>query len=201
MTFWCTVIFWLIMLTILSILAKHHLYAKRSKCMFDCLDVEYLGHLTSSEGVKADPKKTAAMQQWPTPIDVKALRGFLGLTGYYRKFVQDYGQIAAPLTALLKKNNFSCFDEAEHSFVQLKLAVSNPPVLALPNFNKPFTIECDASGQGLGAILMQDQRPIALNSQALKGRSLSLSTYEKELLALVTAIKKWNLSLGQTFLC
>ena len=155
---------------VLSTLAKHHLYAKKSKCMFACMEVEYLGHLISSEGVKVDPKKTIAMQQWPTPIDVKALRGFLVLIGYYRKFVQGYGQIATPLTALLKKDSFSWSEEAEHSFVQLKLAVSNPPVLALLDFNKPFTIECDAFGQGLGAILMQDQRPIAFHSQALKGK-------------------------------
>ena len=76
------------------------------------------------------------MQQWPTPTGVKALRGFLGLTGYYRKFVQGYGQIAAPLTALLKKDYFSWFDEAEHSFVQLKLAVSNPPSAGFTRFQQ-----------------------------------------------------------------
>lgn len=151
--------------------------------------------------MKADPKKTATMQQWPTATNVRPLRGFLGLTGYYKKFVQDYGQIAAPLTALLKKDYFSWFDDAEHSFVQLKLAVSNPPCAGFTRFQQAIYHRMCASGQGLGVVLMQDQRPIALNSQALKGRSLSLSTYEKELLALVTAIKNWNLSLGQTFLC
>ena len=102
------------------------------------------------------------------PTNFKALRGFLGLIGYYRKFVQGYGQIATPLIALPKKDSFSWFEEAENSFVQLKLVVSNPTMLALLDFNKPFTIECDAFGQGLGAVLMQDQRPIAFHSQALK---------------------------------
>ena len=89
-----------------------------------------------------------------------------------------------------KKDSFPWFEEAENSFVQLKLVVSNPPMLALLDFNKPFTLECDAFGQGLVVVLMQDQRPIAFHSQALKGRSLSLSTYEKELLALVTAVSQ-----------
>ena len=92
---------------VLGVLAKNQLYAKMSKCMFACLEVEYLGHIISGEGVKTDPKKILTMQEWPMPKDVKSLRGFLGLTGYYRKFVKGYGHIAAPLTAFLRKNSFS----------------------------------------------------------------------------------------------
>ena len=142
---------------VLRMLAKNQLYAKMSKCMFACLEVEYLGHIISGEGVKTYPKKILAMQEWLVPKDVKSLRGFLGLTGYYRKFVKGYGHIAVPLTTLLRKNSFSWGAEAEATFHQLKLAISSPPVLALPDFTKTFTVECDASGSGIGAVLMQEQ--------------------------------------------
>ena len=157
-----------------------------------CLEVEYLGDIISREGVKTDPKKILAMQEWPVPKDVKSLRGFLGLTGYYRKSVKGYGHIAAPLTALLWKNSFSWGVEDKEAFHQLKLAISSPPVLALPNFTKTFTVECDASSSGIGAILMQKHKPITFHSQVLRGNALALSTYGKEFLALISVIKKWR---------
>jgi hypothetical protein len=186
--------------TTLSILCEHKLFAKKSKCCFGCKEVEYLGHIVSEHGVKADPGKIQAMLDWPFPTTVKSLRGFLGLTGYYRKFIRAYGSIAAPLTEMLRKNAFKWTVGAEKAFQQLKEAVTQAPVLALPNFSQPFVIECDASGVGVGAVLMQEQRPVAFLSKALKGRALHMSTYEKELFALVTAIQKWRpYLLGQTF--
>jgi hypothetical protein len=126
------------------------------------------------------------------PQSLKALRGFLGLTGYYRKFVKHYGIIARSLTQLLKKDAFGWNEEAEDSFLRLKKAMTEAPVLALPDFSQQFIIECDASGLGIGAVLMQSHRPIAYFSQALHGRNLALSTYDKEMLALVTTVQKWR---------
>jgi hypothetical protein len=158
-------------------------------------------HIVSAQGVCADPSKIQAMVDWPFPKTLKALRGFLGLTGYYRKFIKGYGSIAAPLTQMLKKNSFGWTASAQNAFEALKLAVTQAPVLALPNFAQPFIIECDASGVGVGAVLMQNHRPIAFLSQALKGKALHMSTYEKELFALVTAVHKWRpYLLGKSFL-
>lgn len=152
------------------------------------------------DGVIVDPAKIKAMLEWPKPANIKALRGFLGLTGYYRKFIQHYGSIARLLTQLLKKDSFKWTDEADQAFLQLKHAMTQAPVLALLDFSKTFIIECDASGMGLGAVLMQDRRPIAYLCQALHVRNLILSTYEKEMLALVMAIQKWRpYLLGQMF--
>jgi hypothetical protein len=176
----------------LGLLRQNQLYAKMSKCRFGVAEVDYLGHIVSAEGVCVDPGKIKAMVDWPLPSNIKSLRGFLGLMGYYRKFIRGYGSIATPLTAMLKKNSYSWSDSARAAFNVLKTAVTQAPVLALPNFSKQFTIECDASGLGVGAVLMQDKRPIAYLSKALKGKALHMSTYEKELFALVTAIQKWR---------
>ena len=111
--------------------------------------MQHLGHVISKEGVKADPLKITAVMEWLEPRNPKALRGFLGLTGYYKKFVKGYGSIATPLTALLKKNSFKWSEEANQAFATLKATMVTPPVLALPDFSKIFMVECDASGNGL----------------------------------------------------
>ena len=139
---------------VLEILQSHQLYAKQSKCVFGYAEVEYLGHIISREGVKADPKKTLAMQQWPIPQNAKALEGFFCLTGYYRKFIQGYGAITQPLTDLFKKDGFHWSNKALFSFNELKVVIAQPPILALLDFSKSFIIECDASGYGLEVVLM-----------------------------------------------
>jgi hypothetical protein len=175
--------------TVFELLRANHLYVRQDKCNFGQQRVNYLGHVIDRDGVAVDSDKIQAMLAWPKPQSLKALRGFLGLTGYYCKFVKHYGIIARSLTQLLKKDAFGWNEEAEDSFLRLKKAMTEAPVLALPDFSQQFIIECDASGLGIGAVLMQSHRPIAYFSQALHGRNLVLSTYDKEMLALVTAVR------------
>ena len=106
--------------------------------MFGTSHVEYLGHVISDQGVATDPTNIVAMQNWPTPTNLKQLRGFLGLTSYCRKFIKDFATIRRPLTQLLKKNAFKWSDEAQVSFEDLKKAMTQAPVLALPTLNKPL---------------------------------------------------------------
>jgi hypothetical protein len=186
---------------VLSLLVDHGLVVNKKKCSFAKKSVDYLGHLITCEGVAVDPSKVTSVINWPQPKNVKGVRGFLGLTGYYRKFIKDYGKIARPLTDLTKKDSFKWGVEAQKAFEELKQKLTSTPVLTLPDFSKPFVIECDASGVGLGAILMQDKRPIAYYSKALGTKNLTKSAYEKELMAVVLAIQHWRpYLLGRKFI-
>lgn len=165
---------------------------KKSKCNFASFVVEYLCHIVSKDGVAVDPSKIQAMVEWPIPKTIKALQGFLGLTSYYSKFVWDYGKINASLTALLKKEAFRWTEAAEEAFTKLKHAMTTTPVLALLDFIKLFVIESDASGVGIGAVLMQEGWPLAFTSKALSPLHLSMSVYDKEMFTVVHAVTKWQ---------
>lgn len=149
---------------VLSTLHKHKLFAKLSKCMFGLQEVEYLGHIVSANGVHMDKIKVDAILQWPTPSNVKQLRGFLGLSGYYRRFIKQYAHLARPLTDLLKRDNFQWNSQADAAFHTLKLPITSAPILRLPDFSKPFVIETDASGSGIGAVLSQHGETVSICS-------------------------------------
>ena len=128
-----------------------------------------------------DGEKVAAVVSWPQPRSARGLRGFLGLAGYYRKFIKNYGTVAAPLTALLRKDGFTWTDEATAAFDALKQALSTAPVLHLPDFDRQFTVDCDASGSGFGAVLHQGSGALAYFSRPFAARHLKLAAYEREL--------------------
>ena len=186
---------------VLAELRAHHLFVKRSKCAFGVASVAYLGHIISVAGVAMDPAKVQAIHDWLVPRSVRAVRGFLGLAGYYRKFVHNYGTVAASLTALLKKDGFSWGPEAAAAFDALKAAVTSAPILAMPDFSKTFIIECDASTHGFGAVLVQEGHPVAFFSRPVAPRHAALAAYERELIGLVQAVRHWRPYLwGRRFL-
>jgi hypothetical protein len=177
---------------VLHLLSKNQCLLKQSKCAFGASEVEYLGHIVSKDGVQVDPTKIESMQDWPLPKTLKILCGFLGLTGYYRKFVWNYGKIATPLTSLLKKNSFTWTSAGDHAFQALKVFICSTHVLSLPNFTKTFVLDCDASRKGIGVILVQDGKPLAFTSKQLSERHLGQSIYEKEMLAILHEVDIWH---------
>jgi len=177
---------------VLQQLREAQFFAKHSKCSFGQTSIQYLGHIICDKGVATDPDKTLVMEQWPVPTNITELRGFLGLTGYYRKFVQNYGIITKPLTHLVTRKDFLWTEEATIVFNKLKSAMTQTPVLALPDFTTSFTVETDACDSGVGAVLMQKGHPIAYMSKALGLLNSKLSIYEKEFLAVIMAIDKWR---------
>jgi hypothetical protein len=138
---------------VLTVLGQHRLFVKCSKCSFGLDTITYLGHTISAAGVAMDPAVVQAIHDWPQPCSARVVRGFLSLAGYYRKFIHNYSTITAPLIALLKEG-FTWNDDAASAFCALKGVVTSAPVLALPDFAKPFIVECDASTNGFGVVLV-----------------------------------------------
>ena len=178
---------------VLTLLARDQWQVKLSKCKFAQQSISYLGHVVSAAGVATDPSKVQSISDWPVPKDLKQLRSFLGLAGYYRKFVRHFAILTRPLTDLLKKGVYFVWT-ANHdtAFSALKQALMTAPVLALPDFSKPFSIQTDASELGVGAVLLQEGHPLAFVSKALGPRTRGLSTYKKEYLAVLVAVEQWR---------
>jgi hypothetical protein len=177
---------------VFQVLRKHELFVKFKKCAFAQQQIDYLGHIISADGVATDPTKTSATLQWPIPQNFTELRQFLGLIGYYRKFVHHYGIIAKPLTQVLQHKTFVWTAAAQEAFDSLKQAMSSTPVLALPDFDQQFVIEIDACDRGVGEVLTQNVHPIVFFTKALSVTNQKLSAYEKEFLVVLMAIDKWR---------
>lgn len=178
---------------VLQTLREQCLALKRSKCLFGVGSVSYLGHTISAAGMTMDNSKIAAVEAWPRSRTLRALRGFLGLTGCYRKFIAGrwVWEIAAPLTALLKRESFTWTDDADVAFSMLKQALMTAPLLQMPDFTQSFVVDCDASGLGFGFVLQGDGA-IAYFSRAVAPQHKKLPAYERELIGLVKAVRYWR---------
>jgi hypothetical protein len=179
--------------TILQRLRDHHLYAKLSKCDFWLREIKFLDHTISQDGISVDPEKVQEVMDWKPPTTVRQIRGFLGLAGYYRRFIPDFSRIAKPMMELLRKGvKFEWSQKCEDAIYALREHLTTAPVLAQPDNTKPFDVYCDASGTGLGCVLMQDNRVIAYASRALRPHEQNYPTHDLELAAVVHAPKVWR---------
>ena len=178
---------------VLELLRREKLYAKLSKCEFWLREVQFLGHVISQEGIKVDPAKIEAISNWEPPKTPTEVRSFLGLAGYYRRFIDDFSRIAIPLTSLTRKNvKFEWTESRKKAFETLKEKLINAPVLTLPDGNEDFVVYSDASNRGLGCVLMQRGKVIAYASRQLKEHEKRYPTHDLELAAVVFALKIWR---------
>ncbi|KAL0561191.1 hypothetical protein IC582_001612 [Cucumis melo] len=178
---------------VLKTLRANRLYAKFSKCEFWLKKVSFLGHVVSSEGVSVDPAKIEAVTNWPRPSTVSEIRSFLGLAGYYRRFVEDFSHIAIPLTQLTRKGTpFVWSPTCESSFQELKQKLVTAPILTVPDGSESFVIYSDASKKGLSCVLMQQGKVVAYASRQLKSHEQNYPTHDLELAAVVFALKIWR---------
>ena len=180
---------------VLKILDDADLYISLKKCDFEKEELKFLGHLVGKDGIKVDPAKTEVIKNWPIPTSVSAVRSFCGLANYFRKFLQGYSSMVAPLTNLTRIDaKFDWTAECQDAFEAVKHALSHAPVLAMPDYTEPFELEviCDASIKGIGAVLLQHGKPIAYESKKLTQTEKNWMTGDQELWAVVHALKTWR---------
>ncbi len=178
---------------VLETLREQKLYAKLSKCTFAQPEIEYLGHIIGNGMIRADPRKVKVVLDWPQPKDVSALRSFLGLANYFRRFIQGYSSLVSPLNDLLKKGiNFEWGEKQQNAFDLVKHALTSAPVLHLVDPSKPYEVITDASINGIGAVLLQEGHPVAYLSKKFSPAERNYATGEQELLACFLTLKEWR---------
>eukprot|EP00775_Hariotina_reticulata_P000440 gene440-700_t len=180
---------------VLNRLQQHKLYCRLHKCHFGLPNVEYLSHIVGENGIRVDPRKVKIVQDWPAPKTQSELRGFLGLTNYFRRFIHAYSSITRPLHALTGSVKWhpSLWSAAcQSAFDLLKEKLTHAPVLAMPDFEKPFEIVADASNTAVGATLLQDGKPIAFESRKLTPAEVAYDTMEREMTAVIHALTVWR---------
>jgi hypothetical protein len=178
---------------VLQRLRDCQLYAKLSKCEFWISEVLFLGHIINRDGLAVDPKKVAAILDWKAPKDARGIKSFIGMAGYYRRFIEGFYKIARPITVLLaKKVEFKRTPACQESFEMLKQKLTTAPILVLPDVHKPFSVYCDASYTRLGCVLMQEGKVVAYSSRQLKVHEKNYPTHDLELVVVVHALKTWR---------
>jgi hypothetical protein len=178
---------------VLQWLWEHQLYAMFSKCKFWIKEVPFLGHVVSPEGIAVDPSKVKEVLDWKPPTSVSKVQSFLGLAGYYQRFIPIFSKDAKPITELLKKGNKYIWNDAyDEAFKILKKLLTTSPVLTQPDIAKPFDVYCDASSIGLAGILMQEGRVIAYSSRQLRCHEEHYPTHDLELAVVVMALRTWR---------
>ena len=175
---------------VLQLLRDHRLYAKINKCEFFLTKVRFLGRVVSASGVSIDLEKVEAMRSWERPKSVIEICSFLGSARYYRRFIEDFSRIAAPMTRLTRKEvKFEWDDRCEEAFQELKRRLASAPILIVPDRGQGYTVYCDASRAGLGCVLMQSGRVVAYGSHQLKNHEQNYLTHDMELAAVVFALR------------
>jgi ribonuclease HI len=178
---------------VLQKLREHQMYAKFSKCDFWLKEVSFLGHIITNGGIAVDLSKVRDVLNWSLPNNVPEIRSFLGLVGYYCRFIEGFSKIVKPLTTLLEKGKEFKWDEkCQASFEELKKRLTTTPVLIMPDIHKGFDVYCDASQQGLGCVLMQEGKVVAYASRQLRKHEQNYPTHDLELAAVVHALKIWR---------
>jgi hypothetical protein len=178
---------------VLQRLRDFQLYAKLSKCEFWISEVLFLGHIINREGLAVDPKKVTAILDWKAPKDVRGIKSFIGMAGYYRRFIEGFSKISRPMTSLLaKKVEFKWTPACQESFEMLKQKLTTAPVLILPDVHKTFSVYCNDAYTGLGCVLMQEGRVVAYSSRQFKIHEKNYPTHDLELAVVVHALKTWR---------